>query len=219
MLLVNQTNKTAVPFPQILDTDRLLEDLKVINDTCRPKAVTVFQFMISVLRNARFSEMPAGMNLWEMVKIIDGHNGAKLGLADKSRYNWRVMMVAGMWFQDLFNYDFRRTEMCIIPYATQLGEVSFCAYNTGVGWRQIVEKMFSTHSTAQWFKEKGRHPIFAAGKDVPLGPSDERAAKVASVSEIRAHERIPSAGVGVVPAALHASSAEPSGCGTGCGCH
>jgi len=111
------------------------------------------------------------MNLWEMIKIIDGHNGEKLGLAEKGRYNWRVMMVAGMWFQDLFNYDFRRTEMCIIPYATQVGEVSFCAYNTGVGWRQIVEKMFSTHSTAQWFKEKGRHPIYAAGKNVPLAPS------------------------------------------------
>jgi uncharacterized radical SAM superfamily Fe-S cluster-containing enzyme len=41
-----------------------------------------------------------------------------------------------MWFQDLFNYDFRRTEMCVIPYGTQEGEISFCAYNTGVGWRQ-----------------------------------------------------------------------------------
>ena len=51
------------------------------------------------------------------------------------------MFVAGMWFQDLWTYDFRRTEMCIIPYATQMGEISFCAYNTGVGWRQIVEKM------------------------------------------------------------------------------
>ena len=40
--------------------------------------------------------------------------------------------IAGMWFQDLFNYDFRRTEQCIIPYATQEGEISFCAYNTGV---------------------------------------------------------------------------------------
>ena len=52
------------------------------------------------------------------------------------------MFVAGMWFQDLWTYDFRRTEMCIIPYATQMGEISFCAYNTGVGWRQIVEKMY-----------------------------------------------------------------------------
>ncbi|HXH27462.1 MAG TPA: radical SAM protein, partial [Candidatus Polarisedimenticolia bacterium] len=168
MLLVNETTKAAVPFPQILNTDRLLEDLKLINDASRSKALTVTQFVLSILRNARYDQMPDGMNLWEMLKIIDGHNGGKLGLAERARYNWRIMMVAGMWFQDLFNYDFRRTEMCIIPYGTQLGEVSFCAYNTGVGWRQIVEKMFSTHSTAQWFKEKGRHTIFAAGKQVPL---------------------------------------------------
>ena len=51
------------------------------------------------------------------------------------------MWVGGMWFQDLWTYDFRRTEMCVIPYATQEGEISFCAYNTGVGWRQIVENM------------------------------------------------------------------------------
>jgi len=49
-----------------------------------------------------------------------------------------------MWFQDVFNYDFRRTEQCIIPYATQVGEISFCAYNTGVGWRNIIEKMHMT---------------------------------------------------------------------------
>ena len=24
------------------------------------------------------------------------------------------LLIAGMWFQDLFNYDFRRTEQCII---------------------------------------------------------------------------------------------------------
>ena len=46
-----------------------------------------------------------------------------------------------MWFQDLWNYDFRRTEMCVIPYGTQEGEISFCAYNTGVGWRNIIEEM------------------------------------------------------------------------------
>jgi uncharacterized radical SAM superfamily Fe-S cluster-containing enzyme len=198
MLLVNETTRTAVPFPQILNTDRILQDIKVITDTSRAKPLIVFQFALSILRNARFSQMPEGMNLWEMMKIIDGHNGGRLGLAEKARYNWRIIMVAGMWFQDLFNYDFRRTEMCIIPYATQVGEVSFCAYNTGVGWRQIVEKMFSSHSTSQWFKEKGRHPIYAAGKHVPLGPEQEAAE--------------------VMPP-LHATAAEPAGCGTGCGCH
>jgi hypothetical protein len=74
-----------------------------------------------------------------------------------------------MWFQDLWTYDFRRTEMCIIPYATQMGEISFCAYNTGVGWRQIVEKMYQNASVADWYKEHGKHPVYAnRRKSVPL---------------------------------------------------
>ncbi len=62
---------------------------------------------------------------------------------------WNFLFIAGMWFQDLFNYDFRRTEQCIIPYATQEGEISFCAYNTGVGWRNIIEKMHMTSTPHQ----------------------------------------------------------------------
>jgi 7,8-dihydro-6-hydroxymethylpterin dimethyltransferase len=73
-----------------------------------------------------------------------------------------------MWFQDLFNYDFRRTEMCIIPYATQQGEISFCAYNTGVGWRKIIENMHKNATVAQWYKEHGKHDVFAKGKNVNL---------------------------------------------------
>ena len=77
-----------------------------------------------------------------------------------------------MWFQDLFNYDFRRTEQCIIPYATQEGEISFCAYNTGVGWRNIVEKMHMTATLTKWYEDKGRHEIIAGGKKVNLPVAD-----------------------------------------------
>src|SRR5439155_11724839 len=80
---------------------------------------------------------------------------------------WRVLCVEGMWFQDLFNYDFRRTEMCVIPYGTQEGEISFCAYNTGVGWRQIIENMHKTANLAEWYEEHERHPVYAAGHNVP----------------------------------------------------
>ena len=73
-----------------------------------------------------------------------------------------------MWFQDLFNYDFRRTEMCIIPYGTQQGEISFCAYNTGVGWRQIIENMHKNATVAEWYKNHGKHEIYAKGKNVDL---------------------------------------------------
>ena len=81
---------------------------------------------------------------------------------------WNFLFIAGMWFQDLFNYDFRRTEMCIIPYGTQEGEISFCAYNTGIGWRNIIENMHQNATVAKWYQEYGRHEIFAGGKDVEL---------------------------------------------------
>jgi len=58
--------------------------------------------------------------------------------------------------------------MCIIPYGTQEGEISFCAYNTGVGWRKIIEKMHMTATLTRWYEEHGRHEIFAGGKHVPL---------------------------------------------------
>ena len=78
-----------------------------------------------------------------------------------------------MWFQDLFNYDFRRTEMCIIPYGTQMGEISFCAYNTGVGWRNIVEKMLANATLADWYREHGRHKIYAKGQAFPMPPFEK----------------------------------------------
>jgi hypothetical protein len=58
--------------------------------------------------------------------------------------------------------------MCIIPYATQQGEISFCAYNTGIGWRNIIEKMHMTATLTKWYEEHGRHEIFAGNKSVPL---------------------------------------------------
>src|SRR5207245_2429393 len=78
------------------------------------------------------------------------------------------LFIAGMWFTDLFNYDFRRTEMCIIPYATQQGEISFCAYNTGIGWRKIIENMHKNATVAEWYKNHGKHEIYAKGKSVNL---------------------------------------------------
>src|SRR2546426_11727270 len=72
-----------------------------------------------------------------------------------------------MVFQDLLNYYFPRPEMCVIPYGTQEGEISFCPYNTGVGWRQIIENMHKTANLAEWYENNERHPVYAAGHDVP----------------------------------------------------
>ncbi len=168
MLLVEEKTRSAVTVPSILNVDRMLEDIKLITDSARRKTWTAVQTGLAVLRNLRPEGIPPALSPWKVLQVMDGHTGGKLGFSRKRRHDWRVFFVGGMWFQDLFNYDFRRTEMCIIPYATQMGEVSFCAYNTGVGWRKIIEEMFQTATTAEWYKTRGRHEVFARGRSVPL---------------------------------------------------
>jgi len=168
MLLVEEKTRAAVTVPSILNVDRLLEDIRGITDSARRKTWTAVQTGLAVLRNLRPDGIPASLSPWKVLRIMDSHTGGKLGFSETRRYDWRVFFVGGMWFQDLFNYDFRRTEMCIIPYATQMGEISFCAYNTGVGWRKIIEEMFQTATVAEWYKTRGRHEVFARGRNVPL---------------------------------------------------
>ena len=118
-----------------------------------------------------------------------------------------------MWFQDLWNYDFRRTEMCVIPYGTQEGEISFCAYNTGVGWRNIIEEMRKVASTQDWFREKGRHQIYAGNRPVPLPSTLKRTLPVVAVDGGNGN------GNGHGHSHGHGGQQpEEAGCGKGCGC-
>ena len=168
MVLVRPDTGQAVPVTQFLDADRFLRDLDVITDAARGRLLTIVQAALAVARNVRPDGVPEGLGLLETLKVLDGHAGTGMGIAKTGRHPWRVLLVAGMWFQDLFNYDFRRTEMCIIPYGTQAGEISFCAYNTGAGWRKVVEEMHRSATLAQWYKDKGRHPVYAGGARIPL---------------------------------------------------
>ena len=160
----------------LLDVEHIFDDARLITDTARGKTLTSLQTALSVIRNYDPLKAPKGFRLIDLVKKFDKQSGGALGgrlgaceNGDRKSDEWLILFIAGMWFQDLWNYDFRRTEMCIIPYATQMGEISFCAYNTGVGWRQIVEKIHQTATVSEWYKAEGRHAVYAnPRKAVPL---------------------------------------------------
>lgn len=173
ILLVNKRTKQTAALCDFLDVEQVLSDIQAIADAGLSKNAAITRMALSFLRNFRPEKAPEGYGLAELVRQAlsqMGATGNKVGETegDASKFEWRFLFVAGMWFQDLFNYDFRRTEMCIIPYGTQMGEVSFCAYNTGVGFRQIVEKMHRTASVAEWFKQHGRHPVYAKNQELDL---------------------------------------------------
>jgi uncharacterized radical SAM superfamily Fe-S cluster-containing enzyme len=178
VLIVNKRTKQVVPVADFLDIEGVLGDLRAISDAGQSRSRTLGAIGLSLLRHFRPDKAPPGYGFSELLRQFKSQIGAKgerVGASegDAEQFEWRFLFVAGMWFQDLFNYDFRRTEMCIIPYGTQLGEISFCAYNTGVGFRQIVESMKRTATVAEWFKTRGKHPVYAKNQVLPLpdGPS------------------------------------------------
>jgi 7,8-dihydro-6-hydroxymethylpterin dimethyltransferase len=182
-VMVDKFTGEAAPMTAFLRAEQFANDLKHVNDAGRGKFLSIAGMTLALLRNYDPFMAPTHFRITDLVKKFSKKFGGKKKhnedavesnterLKRLKTDRWNFLFIAGMWFQDLFNYDFRRTEMCIIPYATQQGEISFCAYNTGVGWRQIVEKMHMTATLAKWYEEYGRHEIFAAGKSVPLPSS------------------------------------------------
>ena len=180
-VMIDKETKEFAPVTAFIRADRLAKDVARINDAARGRFLSVVGIALALLRNYDPFKAPSSFKLIDLMKKFDksfGATGIDYGkvspdrtLADVEKRRsdrWNFLFIAGMWFQDLFNYDFRRTEQCIIPYATQEGEISFCAYNTGVGWRNIIEKMHMTSTLTKWYEEHGRHEIVAGGKKVVL---------------------------------------------------
>jgi uncharacterized radical SAM superfamily Fe-S cluster-containing enzyme len=171
-LMINKQTKEMAPVAEFINVPQFVQDIRKITDSARSAKMTNFQMGLALLKNYRPEKAPSSFSLFSLLTKFDksfGLSGKNYGKGVARRNDpWNFLFVAGMWFQDLFNYDFRRTEMCIIPYGTQEGEISFCAYNTGLGWRNIVEEMHKTATLTKWYEEHGRHQIYAGGKHVPL---------------------------------------------------
>ena len=184
-VMVDKETKERVPVTAFLNADQLAKDIARVNDAARGKWLSVAGMGLALLRNYDPFQSPTHFKMADLMKKFDktfGATGKDYGKVSGDRTaqdiekrrndRWNFLFIAGMWFQDLFNYDFRRTEQCIIPYATQEGEISFCAYNTGVGWRNIIEKMHMTATLTKWYDEHGRHEIFAGNKSVNMHDKD-----------------------------------------------
>jgi hypothetical protein len=183
-LMVNKETKEWAPVPRFIDGPQLVKDVTAITDAARGIGFSNFMMALALLKNYKPFQGPKGLTLYDLFKKFDktwaltkksttkyGRTSPDRTYEDAMRRRhdpWNFLFIAGMWFQDLFNYDFRRTEMCIIPYATQQGEISFCAYNTGIGWRKIIENMHKNATVAEWYRTHGKHEIYAKGKKVDL---------------------------------------------------
>jgi len=170
-LMINKETKEWAPVPLFLNVPQLVEDTKKVTDAARSKNFSNFMMALALLKNYNSYKSPSDFRLKDLWKKFDKSYGLtakqreKYGTAGPDRTyedamkrrktdNWNFLFIAGMWF---------------IPYATQQGEISFCAYNTGIGWRKIIENMYKNATVAQWYRTHGKHEIYAKGKAVTLG--------------------------------------------------
>jgi len=186
-VMIDKETKEMKPIPDFINIPGLIKDMRKITDAARSKKFSMAMMALALLKNYNSFGAPTHFKLIDLLQKFDktfGLSGKDYGKSSPERTiddvmkrrkdRWNFLFIAGMWFQDLFNYDFRRTEMCIIPYGTQEGEISFCAYNTGIGWRNIIENMHQNATVAKWYQEHGRHEIFANNHSVKLDDTVHR---------------------------------------------
>jgi uncharacterized radical SAM superfamily Fe-S cluster-containing enzyme len=153
LLVVNKQTGEFKSLFEFFDYEQFMRDVAVITDTARGRKLSYAQLGMAIMRNFHAERAPEGFPISQILNLFkpsSTNSNSDRNDRMKAQPNGNV------------------TEMCVIPYGTQEGEISFCAYNTGVGWRQIIENMHKTANLAEWYGEHGRHKVYAAGKPVPL---------------------------------------------------
>ena len=126
-LMINKENKEWAPVPQFLNIPGLVKDMQKVTDAGRSKWLSNFLMALCLLKNYKPFGAPKSLALVDLLKKFDksfaltgekradklyGASRPERTLDDTLRRRsdpWNFLFVAGMWFQDLFNYDFRRT--------------------------------------------------------------------------------------------------------------
>ncbi len=142
----------VVPFPRFVDVARFSAGLNEIADkaeNARFKKLYVAKLIKLLNSCVDESKMPEGLTKKKFVMLI------KDVMSDKSKdtlaaFSWKMMLVAGMHFQDSYNYDVERVRRCGVHYITpDLQIIPFCAYNSGPEFRKEVESRLAV-PLAEW---------------------------------------------------------------------
>ena len=104
---------------------------------------------------------PKGLTFQRMLGVMDGYANKEEGRAPgvESKTSYPTIFVAGMHFQDPYNYDVERVKRCIIHYSAKDGRIyPFCTYNSGPYYRERVEegggKALGAYKVGPYFSAK-----------------------------------------------------------------
>jgi uncharacterized radical SAM superfamily Fe-S cluster-containing enzyme len=126
-IMIHKETKEMVPVPQFINVPGLVKDLQKVTDAARNRTFSGAMMGLALLKNFQPLRAPSQLSLLDILKKFDktwGVSGRNYGKSSPDRTMediqkrredpWNFLFIAGMWFQDLFNYDSAAPEMCII---------------------------------------------------------------------------------------------------------
>ena len=145
-VMVDKETREMRPVPEFLNIPGLVKDMQKITDAARGKWMSNLMMGLALLKHYNPYKSPSQFTLYELFKKFDksfgltGKTTVKSPAIARRRYRkatfrslelpiHRRHVVSGS-----FQLRLPPHRNVHIPYGTQEGEISFCAYNTGIGW-------------------------------------------------------------------------------------
>ena len=145
-IFVNRKTGSVTPITQAIDIEGFTWELnklvkQKISNIRALTALTAQHLLKKFFREERVKDgLTAEICLELFQGVVDKESQRRVELI----YNWDMLLVGGMHFQDGYNYNVDRVKRCCIHYAAPNGRIyPFCTYNSGPVFREKIEREFS----------------------------------------------------------------------------
>ncbi len=154
-LLINSKTKQVIPITRVLNVESLFTNLNEFIKSNKVNFSPYLKFMFIYMAKKSIKKSKENINSLDIYKILFNV------IQKKQATDWRIMFVAGMHFQDKFNYNIDRVKRCVIHYSAPNGLIyPFCSYNSGLVFRERIEKKYSV-PLEQWKKKRGNQYVIS----------------------------------------------------------
>jgi len=147
-LYVDPVSKKAVPITRFFDVGAMLQDIDKLARKAEGARIKLFSKVSawnSLRKHFKPAFAPQGLTFERFLNTLQGmtdHSSGR-GKGDGT-FTYKTLLVAGMHFMDVYNYDINRVKRCVIHYTAPNGLVyPFCTYNSGPCFREKIEKQYA----------------------------------------------------------------------------
>ena len=145
-IFVHSKTKSVTPITKLIDIEGFTMDLNklVKQKISHIRSLTALSAQHLLKKHFRTEEAKDGMTPEICLELFQGVVDKEAQKRVDLIYDWNMLLVGGMHFQDSYNYNVDRVKRCSIHYAAPNGRLyPFCTYNSGPVFREKIERQFS----------------------------------------------------------------------------